>query len=48
MTILIRRAALLLGLLSIAACASQPAPTADFAAPAPRHADAKTTLENHY
>lgn len=47
---LIRRAALAVLGLSLAACASAPPPppSVDFTAPARRHPDAKTTLENHY
>lgn len=46
----IRRAVLAVIGLSLAACASAapPPPGVDFTAPARRHADAKTTLENHY
>ena len=36
--------------LALTACASAPPPppSVDFTAPARRHPDAKTTLENHY
>ncbi len=46
---LIRRAALAVAALTLTACASAPPPppSVDFAAPPRRHADAKTTLENH-
>ncbi len=44
----LRRAALLLGVLIVGACASAPPPPPSYPAPAPRHPDAKTTLENHY
>lgn len=45
---LLQRAVLLAGVLALGACASAPPPAANFAAPPARHADAKTTLENHY
>lgn len=46
---LLTRAVLLAGVLALGACASAPPPpVANFAAPPPRHADAKTTLENQY
>ncbi|UDL95452.1 hypothetical protein LGH83_04290 [Lichenihabitans sp. PAMC28606] len=46
MSKLISRSALALLALSLAACAAAPPPSIQ--APPPRHADAKTTLENHY
>lgn len=46
---LLPRAVLLAGVLALGACASAPPPpVANYAAPPARHADAKTTLENHY
>lgn len=45
---LLQRAVLLAGVLALGACASAPPPVANYAAPPARHADAKTTLENHY
>ncbi len=50
MSKLICRSALALIALSLAACASAPPPppSVDLSAPPRRHADAKTTLENHY
>lgn len=47
---LICRTALAVLALSLAACASAPPPSpgVDLTPPARRHADAKTTLENHY
>ena len=49
MSKLLRRGALALLALSLAACAAAPPPPVAYpAAPAPRHPDAKTTLENHY
>jgi hypothetical protein len=47
MSKLLRHAALALLALSLAACASAPPPPPDIPAPPRRHADAKTTLENH-
>ncbi|WP_165490974.1 hypothetical protein [Lichenihabitans psoromatis] len=48
MSKLISRSALALLALSLAACAAAPPPPPSIQAPPPRHADAKTTLENHY
>lgn len=44
----VRRAALALLALSLGACATTPPPPPPSLPPPPRHADAKTTLENHY
>lgn len=51
MPMLYRHSALIAGLLALAACASAPPPpppVANIPPPPGRHADAKTTLENHY
>ncbi|MCW6511093.1 hypothetical protein [Lichenifustis flavocetrariae] len=47
MTRILCRSALAALALSLAACASAPPPPPPMMAPPPRHADAKTTLENH-
>ena len=48
MSKLLRRSALLVFALSLAACASAPPPPPDLTPPPRRGPDAKTTLENHY
>ena len=47
MTRILSRTALAALAFSLAACASAPPPPPPSFAPPPRHADAKTTLENH-
>jgi hypothetical protein len=48
MSKLLRLSALAALAIALTACASAPPPPPDLTPPPRRHADAKTTLENHY